>query len=195
MPETGFVPKVAMFKGHCLKGLGDWKEAHDAYVRAVNCREFATDKSENGLEALTRFCTEARNEGKPDRLARKDGERRKVVAQGLFRRGTFGNLPGGREEAAVDDDNLSYFQLNRLYKCFEAPPDAEVKDAPGPGGALDDSGQDSGDGKEDRDKESEIDWLFTGARQHDLMVASLQLGHRYSYPPLRYMRGRLISRT
>ncbi len=48
--------KAEMFRGHCYRRLGRWKDAHRSYVRAASVPAFAADRGSEGLEALTAKC-------------------------------------------------------------------------------------------------------------------------------------------
>ncbi|KAH8902754.1 hypothetical protein BR93DRAFT_972463 [Coniochaeta sp. PMI_546] len=98
------VAKAQLFKGHAYREMEKWDLAYEAYVRAASHPEFAADKSEEGLEALTRFCAEMRYGAKMSEQSRKviGGGTKKEIARGLLRCGTFGDIGArGRDDAQV----------------------------------------------------------------------------------------------
>lgn len=196
------VAKAQLFRGHAYRAIGLWDLAYDAYVRAARHPGFAGDRSEEGLEALTRYCAEMRDGKKPSGRVggMKDGERKREV-KGLFRCGTFGNLRGMDES----DDAGTGSQEDRKREQEQEELEKQIREELGvvEDGGKDknaikgfddrrDEGQGGGDGQVDGDDESEIDWIAIGASDPDIDDRPKPL-RRPGYPPLRSARGRFVT--
>ncbi|OIW28974.1 hypothetical protein CONLIGDRAFT_704257 [Coniochaeta ligniaria NRRL 30616] len=197
--------KAQLFRGHAYRAMGMWDLAYEAYLRAASYPMFAADKSEEGLEALTRLCAEMGAGKKPSGSVREEtgGERRKAVVRGLFRCGTFGDLGArGRDDASVSlvQERRTVQQLDQAERAWEDQrvvgdgEDDEAEYRSGTGKGDDDYGH--GDGAEDETgDESEIDWIAIGSREASMAGSpGLKLSPRPGFPPLRSARGRLVPR-
>ena len=64
------IAKAQIFRGHCLRRMGRWRDAYQAYVRAACVRHFAADHGPGGLEALTAECARRAEQAEKEKVAR-----------------------------------------------------------------------------------------------------------------------------
>lgn len=192
--------KAQLFRGHAYRAMGLWDLAGAAYVRAASHPDFAADRSEEGLEGLTRLCAEMRDGRMP---SAGNGRRRRGVFGGLFRCGTFGDVerrnagvsalktPVGEEQVGVEKRMC---ERVRFVEDGEDGGDEKTAREDHGGGSDEDHG--GGDGQVDVTDEGEIDWIAIGANDARRLgdPARRKVCRRSGYPLLRSARGRLLGR-
>lgn len=195
-----------MFRGHAYRAMGLWDLAYDAYVRAASHPGFAGDRSEEGLECLTRLCAEMRDGRKLSGRVREEnlGGPKRGGVKGLFRCGTFGDLERRRTEDAVayvrETPVRGQGGLDKRVFEYSGFVDdgggGDKKNASEDQDGGSSEGRGCGDGQVELDEEGEIDWIAVGA--NDARIGELprrKARHRSGYPPLRTARGRHLSKT
>jgi hypothetical protein len=188
-----------MFCGHAFREIGLWDMAYAAYVKAAGYREFARDKSEAGLEALTKYCAEMRDGRKPSSKSGegKATERKLGLVKGLLRCGTFGDLAqmaSGDGAGIVRNASEPQQQTGEQGVCDSLGPrednylDEHMEIEGDPGTDDHDDAQDTAPG------EIDIDWLAIGGSESRTgATAHVRTSPRFGYPPLRSARGKLIT--
>jgi hypothetical protein len=175
--------------------------AYEAYVRAASHREFAGDRSEEGLEAFTRYCAEMRDGKKSsERVTEAQGGTSKREVKGLFRCGTFGDLSqktstdAGLDVWEEQEDGMQLVEgvqdsLRILDDCGSKH---KARDSMDGAVAAD---VDLADGKQQVDMDDELDWLsIVSADSQRRGYMKVRTAHPPAYPPSRSARGQLIMR-